>query len=184
MIHTSARRRFWQIPILVAVVIPVLALANNDKMIGVSIESNGPGTYRIVFDDIECPTGWHEKKGCVLQKKGNKGKIRWRLNRADHAEGWKLEQLYFGTSEKRSGVTGFPLLNCLQDDFGFEPGDAATGLVRTAVQKGAGQILELNNETECETEYYIYYKLVARKDNLSAESDPIISNGGRPDRSQ
>ncbi|MBT8051130.1 MAG: hypothetical protein KJO70_08020 [Gammaproteobacteria bacterium] len=170
--------------VLIILLLPSVAAADNDKMINVSITPDGPGQYRLDFDDSECPTHWNEKRGCVYQKKGWNGKIRWRLDRADHREGWNLEQLYFGTKEKQSGVTGFPLMNCLVDDFGFDPNDAATGFVSAATQKAGGEILELRNETMCDEEYFIYYKLVARKGNLTAESDPIISNGGRPDRNQ
>ena len=183
MNRTPTRQRTWLAAVLTALFLPALVSANNDKKIDVSVTQDGSGNYVLSFDNDECPARWREKKGCVLQRKGNSGKIEWRLDAASVSEGWTLVALYFGTQEKQRGVVGSPLLGCLVADFGFDRNDAATGLVREAKPKSGGKALELKNNTQCGTEYFIYYTLEGiRTDGTPAESDPIISNGGRPGR--
>ena len=182
MNQIPTRQRTWLAAVLTALFLPALVSANNDKKIYVSVTQDGSGKAVLSFDNDECPAGWQEKKGCVLQRKGNSGKIEWRLNDAFVNQGWTLVALYFGSQEKQRGVAGSPVMDCLVADFGFNRGDASTGLVRTAKPKAGGQALELKNETQCDTEYFIYYTLEARKGQQTAHSDPIISNGGRPGR--
>lgn len=184
MTKNPYHRYFWLAALVSALLLPTLLAANNDKKIDVSVTQDASGNYVLVFDNVECPAAWQEKKGCVLQQKGNSGKIEWRLDDASEGAGWKLTALYFGTLEKQPGVAGFAHMNCLVDDFEFDTSDAATGFVRSAKQKSDGKALELKNNTACDTEYFIYYTLEASNGQQTAKSDPIISNGGRPDRNR
>ena len=107
MTKNPYHRYFWLAALVSALLLPTLLSANNDKKIDASVMQDVSGNYVLVFANAECPADWQEKKGCVLQRKGNSGKIEWRLDDAAEGAGWKLTALYFGTLEKQPGVRNY-----------------------------------------------------------------------------
>lgn len=165
---------------LFSLMLPGLALAQNDKDIRVEVVAGTDG-YMIVFKDNECPPDWNEEAGCVYQRRGNSGRIRWRLDDTNLDKGWELEALYLGTAEKTRGVDDHGQSGCLKDDFGMTNSDLSTGEVSSAKVHSGGKFLDIRNENVCRNEYYVHYTLTAVQPATGerAESDPIISNGGR-----
>ena len=163
-----------------AILAPMSASAQNDKDIRVEVVSGVTG-YMIVFLDNECPEDWQEDMGCIYQRRGNSGLIRWRLSDASLEQGWQLEAVYLSTVEKGTGVDGHAQSSCISGDFNMTGSDLSSGYVSSAKPHGGGRFLDVFNNNRCGSDYYVHYRLTAVNPgiNENAESDPIISNGGR-----
>jgi len=129
--------------------------------------SNG---YKLEFMNSECP-GDPAYLGCVNVAKGSKNWIQWELDDTASQDGWVLEDLRLSWSDQR-------LTNCIVSDFDVNPN---TGYARDFRVQGNGKYGKLRDENDCEFAYEVNYLISARNKHSgdTADSDPIIRNGGR-----
>lgn len=129
--------------------------------------SNG---YKLEFMNSECP-GDPAYMGCVDVAQGSKNWIQWELDEADWQDGWVLEDLQLSWNDPQ-------LTNCVVNDFDVNPN---TGYARDFRVQGNGKFGKLRDENDCEFAYQVNYLISARKKHTgdTANSDPIIRNGGR-----
>lgn len=126
--------------------------------------------YKLEFLNSECP-GDPAFMGCVDVARGSKNWIQWELDDSAWQDGWILEDLRLSWSDQR-------LTNCIVHDFDVNPN---TGYARDFRVQGNGKFGKLRDENDCEFAYEVNYLISARKKHTgdTANSDPIIRNGGR-----
>lgn len=158
-----------RVAVVAAVVLPTTVFAADPK-IDLRIVETG-GSYKLEFMNSECPSD-PAYLGCVDVAKGSKNWIQWELEDTAWQDGWVLEDFKLSWTDQQ-------LTNCIVNDFDINPN---TGYARDFRIQGNGKFGKLRDENDCEFAYEVNYLISARNKNTgdTANSDPIIRNGGRP----
>lgn len=140
-----------------------------DPKIDLKLVDTGDG-YKLEFLNSECP-GDPAYLGCVNVAKGSKNWIQWELDKKAWKDGWVFVDLRLNWSDPQ-------LTDCIANDFDVNPN---TGYARDFRVQGNGKFAKLRDENGCDFAYEVNYLISARNKHTgdTANSDPIIRNGGR-----
>lgn len=179
MFEGNRNVRFATILVLISAGLLTLsaqALAQNPHIDLTVVES--AGVAKMQFQNSACPQHPNDK-GCVSVDRGNRSWISWEIDQASWQNGWRITELHFSPDGTHWGESGYPLMDCTVFDFGLTETDRMTGVASSAQSDGNGKRMKIwdENNNRCETWYRLFAENIDTGE--TADSDPVIRNGGR-----